>query len=236
MRTLDKLAEIPSLAALVAMSADAPHRSAAVRSGARTGSPMPPQVTAWDLLRSDAAWAPIGVLIEACLTVHDDMVDDPRRPDMPSPTFDATCAWLADPIVVAYWRSDDVLSDWVASAASQAYISLSSWMGDHHEKLVCRHCRGRLEVIEAGEHGEHEVICSDCRHVWTSAEVAHLAMMLTPATLPEIAAMLDVTERTARRWARAFSIEPVSTHAESPRRPALYLPSDFEGAKKVRAA
>lgn len=228
MSTIDKLRAIPDLAALVYLARDTPHRPADRHgNGTRTGSPIPADVACWDAMRSDEhglqQW-----LIEACEEVRKGMA---APPPMPSPYWSALCADLID--LAPRWQADADLDEWVRDSVGEVWRPLSRWIGDPKPpRMVCPHCFGHVHEVGYGgalSPGK-SLRCGKCERIYGAPDVAHEAQMRTPLSLPKIAEMLDVTDRTLRRWATAGVIHPVTDHEPSPRSPALYLPEEVRRA------
>ena len=251
--TVERLREIPDLAAQAYTSRDTPHRGgrgagrASAAPGPRVsssapipthlrkrgggklaGSPIPAEVACWDLLRDDEHGL-IQELIEACEAIRGDME---QPPDLPASTWAAVCSDLLG--LSDWWQSDDLLHDWVSSSVTHVHSSLSRWVGDPRQvRLTCTRCGGRLAVERAGDspNAAAAVVCGDCGHVWHAATVAHEATMRTPLPVTEIAERLGVPLRTVQRYASL--IQPETDHEPSPKRPALYLPGKFEPLRRV---
>lgn len=236
--TVDRLREIPDLAAQVYVSRDTPHRPGRPTStatgtakpghvkphkgsrGSTSESPMPAVVAAYDIL----ARAELEYLIEACVAVRDDM-DTPT--DMPAPRWAEVCADLIG--LREWWESDDVLLDFVGDAAGKAHRALRRWVGESRPpRLACPKCGGKMREIGYGDAMESgtNLRCSDCGTILGAKDVAHEATMRTPAPLTDIAAMFAIPLRTVQRW--AANVEAATDHEPSPKRPALYLPEKFE--------
>lgn len=253
--TIGRLREIPDLATQVYVSRDTPHRpgrpttASVTTQGPRVSSgcpqyinprkrtatpaihaPIPASVIAWDMLRTDEHGRELEYLIEACVAVRDDM-DAP--PVMPSPRWADVCADLI--VLREWWESDDVLLDWVGDAAGKAHLALSRWVGTSRPpRLACPKCDGKMHEIGYGDAIESgtNLRCSDCGAILGAKDIAHEAVMRTPAPLTDIATMLAIPLRTVQRWATV--IEAATDHEPSPKRPALYLPEKFEPLRRVR--
>ena len=241
--TVDRLREIPDLAAQVYVSRDTPHRpgrpTSTATGTAKPGhvkphkgsqrsaaeSPLPATVAAYDTLTG----CELEYLLEACVAVRDDM-DTP--PDMPAPRWAEVCADLIG--LREWWESDDVLLDFVGDAAGKAHRALRRWVGVAlPPRLTCPKCGGRLAVERAGDNPNASavLVCGDCGHVWHAATIAHEATMRIPAPLTDIAVMLGIPLRTVQRWASVVRAE--TDHDPSPKRPALYLPEKFEPLRRA---
>lgn len=245
MTTLDKLAQIPDLAALAYVSRDTPHRPEGGRRRARTGSPMPAEVACLDMLRPDEHGL-LAVLSEAVRVVVEEM----RAASVYEPTPDAEPTWAGEcGYLIAqcsWWQSDPFCREWIAGdgtrekpgAVNRVHGELARWIGQPPaQRLACPICRGRLNRDSYGATGDgQQLACSECGHIWHSKDIAHEAVKRTPMSLPDIATMLDLTERTLQRWASAGILQPVTDHEPSPKAPALYLPEDAtRAANMIRA-
>lgn len=220
---IEKLKSIPELAALVEAAAATPYRPpGARRHGKLTSSPMPPEVAAWDMLSTD------GLLFELQQAVR--MVWEQqaqRRPLSNPPTFAGECGWLI--ATEDEWRPDPLMHEWVRDSVGKVHRDLSRWIGETPPaRIECTKCRGEVQRDDysATGDGEERMACTDCGTVWTRHDLAHAATMHTPASLPDIATLIERTPRTLQRWADAGLVRPVSTHEPSPNNPALYLPAD----------
>lgn len=220
---IDKMRAIPELAALVETAAATPYRPpGARRHGKITGSPMPAEVAAWDMLSTD------GLLFELQQAVR--MVweqQSPRRPLSNPPTFAGECSWLI--ATEDEWRPDPLMHEWVRDSVGKVWRDLSRWVGETPPpRMACLKCRGDVQRDDysATGDGEARIACTECGAIWTRHDLAKEATMHTPASLPDIAALLERTPRTLQRWADAGLVRPVSTHEPSHKNPALYLPAD----------
>jgi hypothetical protein len=232
--TLDKLRAIPDLAALVYLSADTPHRPPGrSKHGKLTNSPMPPSVSAWDMLRPDEHGL-MEPLIQAAERIRETMTNPP---DMPTPTWVIVCSdiithhehWNADP---SHTHTTDNTCDCLTCAVTNTtrttHRDLSRWVGEQPPRpLRCTKCRGHVHRDRYGADGSTAVACSDCGHQWHPKDLAHEATMATPAPLPAIASLLGLTERTLQRWVSAGLAHPTTDHTPTPRQPAMYLPQDL---------
>lgn len=235
-RTLEQLREIPTLAALVAASANAPARQSAARSGGKlVGSPMPADVAAGDLLR-DVRQALAGAVR---MVTEERRARDMWEPEPPEPaTILADCGYLA--ITVETWGPDPFARQWVKDAARTSHNRLAAWAGESRPKppkYLCPACEGTLHRDTYSATGDHQSLgCEDCGRIIHPKEVAHLAKMQTPTPLVEIAAMLGITERHARRWITAGLAQPVSTHTPTRGKPDLYKPADLARIQRMTKA
>lgn len=229
--TLAKLALIPVLAALVT---DTPHREQRQKlgkPGKLTASPMPAAIQARDLL-DDV----VRLMAEAVRVTREDMTraQYDEYPDLEAdPSIPSDCAWLdaTEPV----WNADPLTREWVTSNTNQAHRMLALWCNElppPAQRYACRKCGGRLHRDRFADVQGQQLGCTDCGAIYHPADVVHLAIDATPVDLPTLASMLSMTERTLQRWVAAGLVTPVSTHAPSPRRPALFLPAD---AARVRA-
>lgn len=232
--TLAKLALIPVLANLVT---DTPHREPCrTKPGKLSASPMPNGVRAADLL-GDV----VRLVGEAVRVTREDMTraQYDEYPDLDAdPSIPADCAWLdaTEPV----WNADPLTREWVTSNTNQAHRMLALWVNELPQRpphYTCRKCGGRLHRDRFADVQGQQLGCADCGAIYHPADVVHMADMATPATLDDIAAMLDLPRSTLFRWASAGLLTAVTDHAPSPKYPALFLPSDVARVKgMVRVA
>lgn len=233
-RTLEQLREIPTLAALVAASSNAPARQSAARSGGRlVGSPMPPDVAAADLLR-DVRQA-LAAAVQA--VTEERRARDMWEPEPPEPaTILGDCGYLL--VTVETWGP--TVRQQIKDTARTSHNQLARWTGEtkpRPPRYLCPACEGTLHRDTYSATGEHQSLgCEDCGRIIHPKEVAHLAKMQTPTPLLEIADMLGITERHARRWITAGLASPVSNHTPTRGRPDLYLPADMARIQRITKA
>lgn len=229
---MDKLEAIPRLAECVEASRHAgPVRAEGARSGGRApGSPIPPEVAAWDLLRDDEHGL-LYLLHEACMAVHDELPHP--RPDMPAFDWRDACAFLLREHLA--WRTDPAVYGWVKDAVDAAWPPLAAWAGERLDRLTCPHCTGRVSKGHHSADGDAlDLACEECGHIWGALDLAHALTAEQHLTVAELAEAHQMTERHARRLASV--LQPVSGGA-SPHDPARYRRGDFEELRaKVRAA
>lgn len=228
MTTLARLAAIPDLAALVWTARATPHRAPGHKTHTKiTGSPMPPEVAAWDMLRPDESGL-LHELTQAVRVVVEDMraadVWEPEPADRP--TWASECGFLV--ATAHHWQCDPFAHEFVRDATKTVHRALSRWVGEQPPPaLACTRCGNPVHRGRHTADGEAQTLaCSGCGRIWHPADLAHEATMRTPQPLPVIADMLGRSERTLQRWVNAGLIQPVTDHQPTPRDPALYLPAE----------
>lgn len=236
-RTIAQLRRIPNLATLVTIADDAPVRTPTGKTKAAkaTSSPIPTKTAARDLLNTTATQLEEAVRVVA---EHQRQTLD-TWPDLADPpTLAGDCGYLLE--ATELWEDDDFTRQWVTTTAHKVHEALSRWVGEQIPRppvYRCPKCNGKLRLGCYSATGEgSQLACADCHHIYHPADIAHIGTITTPTPLPDIAAWLNLTERTLQRWASAHLFTPVTTHTPSPKRPALYLPSDVQRvASMVRA-
>lgn len=230
--TLAKLALIPTLAALVT---DTPHREQRQKlgkPGKLIASPMPNAIRARDLLADITR-----LLGEAVRVTCEDMTADQLgdHPLTEQPTIAGDSAWLTETEPI--WNRDPLTREWVTSNVNQAHRALAVWCNELPTqppvyRCLADGCAGRLHRDRYADVEGQQYACEDCGKIYHPADIAHLAVWATPVDLPTLAAMLSMTERTLQRWVVVGLVTPFTRHTPSPRRPALFLPTE---AARVRA-
>ena len=232
MNTLDKLKQIPDLAAQVQMSPATPYRVPAVqrapggkslRQGGKVSSgPVPASILAEDMLSTT------GLLFELTQAVRMvwEQQDAPRTLLAEDVSFAGECEWLIS--TAEFWQADPVLAEWVRDTANRVHRQLARWVGEvAPSRLVCPTCGGRvaLDDYTATGEGTKQAACSACGVIWHPEDIATDVVLYTPARLPVIAELLGIGLRTLQRWAKSGDLPPVTSHTPAPNTPHLYLPA-----------
>lgn len=229
MNTLDKLRQIPDLAALVPLTEGVPYRrppGPEKRSGSKmTSGPMPPQVAAKEYMLSSR-----GLMHELTMAIRMvwEQQEPPRKLLADTATFASECAWLIE--TADQWHADPVLLGWVRGKVNLVHAELAGWVGEQTPaRLVCG-CGGTVEVDDysATGDGSRAAACSGCGKVWLPEDIATSAVMNTPVRLPEVARLVGVHIRKLQRWASAGLLKPVTSHSPAPNAPHLYVPADAQ--------